>query len=115
MANSSISTKSTSYNLISYSRIYVTKTLTKKPINTEEDHFCVQQKGNKDGFKCKGEILDSNGKRIGNNNGGDDGVILHRVIESSHHWKLQFDRNTKGINVVVKFAKVGIETFLSKI
>ena len=113
-ASVSINGKSTSYNLISYSRIHVIKTLTKKPAttSTDENHLCVQQKNNKDEFKCKGEILDTNGKHIGNNGNGDedgDDTMLHRVIESSHNWKLQFDRNTRGIDVVVVFAKVSIE------
>ena len=112
MVSASINAKSTSYNLISYSHIHVTKTLTKKPTTAvtaateKEYYFCVQQTNNKDEFKCKGEIINANGKRIGNS--GDDDAILHRVIESSQNWKLQFDRNTRGIDLVVTFAKVSV-------
>ena len=89
--------------------------MTKKPTTAvtatteKEDYFCVQQTNNKDEFKCKGEILDANSKRIGNS--GDDDAMLHHVIESSQNWKLQFDRNTRGIDVVVTFAKVSVISF----
>ena len=115
IVSANINAKSTSYNLINYSRIHVTKTLTKKPTTTvttateKEDYFCVQETNNKDEFKCKGEILDANSKRIGNS--GDDDAMLHHVIESSQNWKLQFDRNTRGIDVVVTFAKVSVISF----
>ena len=93
--------KSTTYNLINYSRIHVTKTLTEKP----SYGFCVKSNNNNNEFKCNGEVIDANGKRIGNNNE----VMMQGVIQDGQNWKLQFDRSTRGIDIVVVFAKVSKE------
>ena len=88
------------YNLLDFSQIQVTKTLTEKPTK-RSGSLCVNE-NESGGYKCKSRVFHGDGKPIEN-----DRMLHNLVRKGGNSWKLQFDRHTRGVDIVVTFAKVG--------
>lgn len=86
---------STSYNLLDYSHVHISKIRT-TPING----YCVKRDSNE--YICNG----LSGNTADEKKRFKQEEKLQRRIKKDRPWKIQFDKYTTGIDIVVKFRRV---------